>query len=47
MSHRSVFISVAALVLLISFSARSQELAPARSSKGIAARQTKAIDVLE
>jgi hypothetical protein len=47
MSHRSFFISVTALVLLISFTARSQEPAPGRSSDEIAAKQKKAFELLE
>jgi hypothetical protein len=47
MSHRSFFISVTALVLLISFSARSQEPAPGRSSDESLAKQKKAIELLQ
>lgn len=47
MSHRSFFISVTALVLLVAFSARSQEPAVARSSDESAAKQKKAIELLE
>ena len=47
MSHRSFFISVAASVLLFSFSARSQESAPARGSDEGAAVRKKAIELLE
>ena len=47
MSHRSFFISVTASVLLCSFSARSQESAPARGSDEGAAVSKKAIELLE
>jgi hypothetical protein len=47
MSHRSFFISVAALVLLVSVSARSQEPVSGRSSDESAAKQKKAIELLE
>jgi hypothetical protein len=47
MSHRSLSISVTALILLVSFSARSQAPVPGRSSDESAAKQKKAIELLE
>jgi hypothetical protein len=47
MSHRSLFINVTALVLLVSFSARSQGPAAARPSDEAAAKQKKAIELLK
>lgn len=47
MSHRSFFISITALVLLFSASARSQEPAPGKSDKSVAAGRKKAIELLE
>jgi hypothetical protein len=47
MSHRSFFISAIALVLLICFSARSQDPAPKQTSDETAAKQKKAIELLE
>lgn len=49
MSHRSLFISIAASVLLFSISARSQEISPLRKSDDdtATALRKKAIDLLE